>query len=238
MSRVERGIAALLLATAVVGGALIPRLLSQQAGPAKAALGGVALAPGPSGVVIEAPAVPTPPPPATQPNLVASPPAIVTPIRFVRVATSPPAPKAKPAQHPAGPPLPKQTSTPPPATAADTPTVATDLAKSNSSPTRPGNGFGDKNHVHTGPPGQASEPAQSGSDLKGSGHGKPVPQATPDTVGAHDRGVGHLAKTSAAAAAAAHAARKEARTEARGASSHGGSSPAAVAHGSGHGHGH
>ena len=230
MSRIERGIAALLLAIAVAGGAFIPRLLSEPAGPL-----GVALAPaGPERIVVQAPAIPKPPRPAIHPTFVASPPAGVTPSRFAPAAASPPAAN----QRSASPPAPtKQSPTPPPATLPTTPTLATDLATSPNG-TRPGNGFGDKNHVHTGPPGHASEPAQpepaqSGSDLRGSGHGRPVQQATSHPVGTHGRGVGHLAKTPPAAAAAAHAARPQARPQARGSRSHG-SPPQAVGHGNGH----
>jgi hypothetical protein len=35
---------------------------------------------------------------------------------------------------------------------------------SNTSNTRPGWGYGDKNHVHTGPPGQSVKPGQAGRD--------------------------------------------------------------------------
>jgi hypothetical protein len=34
------------------------------------------------------------------------------------------------------------------------------FAQGNSSTTRPGWGYGDKNHVHTGPPGQSVNPTQ------------------------------------------------------------------------------
>jgi hypothetical protein len=38
---------------------------------------------------------------------------------------------------------------------------------------RPGNGYGDKNHCHTGPPGQTGEPGHSGEEHGHSGeHGK------------------------------------------------------------------
>ncbi|HZC75323.1 MAG TPA: hypothetical protein VE220_05055, partial [Gaiellaceae bacterium] len=53
MSRTERAIAALLLAIAVAGGALLPRLLSSP--PSRI---GVALGPSPGRVIVRAPAVP------------------------------------------------------------------------------------------------------------------------------------------------------------------------------------
>ena len=57
MSRKERAIAALLLAVAVIGGALIPRLLASPSAPL-----GIALGPGPGRSVVQAPALPKPAP--------------------------------------------------------------------------------------------------------------------------------------------------------------------------------
>ena len=56
MSRKERVVAALLLAIAVAGGALIPRLLASPLNPL-----GIALGPGPGRSVVEAPAISSPP---------------------------------------------------------------------------------------------------------------------------------------------------------------------------------
>ena len=56
MSRKERVIAALLLAVAVIGGALIPRLLASPSAPL-----GIALGPGPGRSVVQAPALPKAP---------------------------------------------------------------------------------------------------------------------------------------------------------------------------------
>jgi hypothetical protein len=234
MSRIERGIAALLLATAVAGGALIPRLLSQPAGPVRAAVE-AALVPRAGRVVVEAPAIPTPTRRTARPRFVAQPPATLTPAPLVPVNASRPAHKSStaPVHHASSPP--KSAPTPPSAQPG-TPTVATDLGKPTSTETRPGNGYGDKNHVHTGPPGQATGSAQPGPDVEGSGHGRPVPQTAPHAVGTHGRGVGHLAKAPPAAAPAAHAACAQARAEARGQSGHGGSPPPGVMHGHSGGH--
>lgn len=235
MSRIERGIAALLLATAVAGGALIPRLLSQPAGPVKPAVG-VAVAPRAGRVVVEAPTIPKPERQGTHPRLAAPPTATVIPTRLVPIRASRPVqePSKAPVHHPAVPPKPTPT---PPSVPPGTPTVATDLGTSNSAEARPGNGYGDKNHVHTGPPGQASVSAQPRADVEGSGHGRPVSQTPPHPVGAHDRGVGHLAKAPPAAAATAHAVGAQTRPEARGQSGHVDSPPPGLAQGHGHGRG-
>jgi hypothetical protein len=232
MSRIERGIAALLLTTAVAGGALIPRLLSTPAGPLRAALG-VALAPGPDRIVVQAPAVPKPPHPATRLQSETSPRAQVAPAHRAPVPATRPAtkPSTRPAQHAfSPPPTPTTPSTPPP----PPPPVATTPA-TNPTSTKPGNGYGDKNHVHTGPPGHAPGQAKPRSDLRGSGHGRPVPQAATHAVGSHHRGVGHLAPPAPTAAPAAHAAGAKARPQAGGASSHGSPPAPPVAHGHGHG---
>jgi hypothetical protein len=57
----------------------------------------------------------------------------------------------------------------PPSPAASTPAAPT-LASTDQ--TRPGNGYGDKNHVHTGPPGGPTDDEQSGDEGgNGSGNG-------------------------------------------------------------------
>jgi hypothetical protein len=237
MSRIERGVAALLLATAVAGGALIPRFLSQPAGP----LGTAALAPrpyaGPSRIVVQAPAVPKP---AIRPRLESPPAAQVTPVLLVPAVA--PRPVAKPGaasgHHAPSPTSPTTASQPPPDTTQDMPTVATDLVNSPPAPrptgTKPGNGYGDENHVHTGPPGHVLESPKSGADLRGSGHGRGIPQASTHAVGAHHRGVGHLAPPPPTAAQAAPAPGPQARPQGRGQGGHGGPPPP-VAHGHGHG---
>src|SRR5436305_8246922 len=63
MKRMERVIAALLLAIAVAGGALIPRLL---AGPARPL--GIPLGLPPNRIVVQAPVIPKTPPKATRPH--------------------------------------------------------------------------------------------------------------------------------------------------------------------------
>jgi hypothetical protein len=240
MSRIERGIAALLLATAVAGGALIPRLLSQSSGPLGAAVE-VAVAPGPDRIVVQAPTVPTPPRPAVRTRSEPSP-AQLAPARLVPVAATRPVakPSVAPVRKAPSPPPTTAPLTPPP-TPATTPLATTPAT--NPTSTKPGNGYGDKNHVHTGPPGHAPAPPQAVPDLRGSGHGRPVQQATTHAVGAHHRGVGHLAPPPPAAAATAHAPGAKTRPQARGASGHGGSPPPVAPAPSGpppaaHGHSH
>jgi hypothetical protein len=53
-------------------------------------------------------------------------------------------------------------------------------------------------------------------DLSGSGHGRPVAQASSHSVGHRHRGVGHLAPSAKAAAQAARKARPQARPQDRG----------------------
>jgi hypothetical protein len=240
MSRTERAIAALLLAVSVAGGALIPRLLSEPAGPV-----GVALAPGPIRSVVQAPAVQPPPPPAAVRHLQPAVEQRVVPVHSARPAPTPaknPAPSPTPptTPPPAAPP-PATTpspSPPPPSPPSTTPSTPTVLVKSpprsHAGGTRPGNGYGDTNHVHTGPPGHTPGPAKPSSNLRGSGHGRPLPQASPNPVGSHGRGVGHLAPAPPAAAAAAPPTGTEARPQAGGPSSQGGPSAPGVAHGHGH----
>lgn len=266
MSGTERMVAALLLAVAVTGGALIPRLLSAPAGPV-----GVGLAVGPGvagGSVVQAPAIPnashrtvtrsTPRPQG------ASPASLLQPI-----ATNPPAgggatPPSEPAHHPSAPPpssppppsppppSPPPSSPPPPSTPPPSPPPPSPPPTSppptspppaaQTPPTRPGHGYGDKNHVHTGPPGHQGHPSSQvkparrshGADLEGSGHGRKAPQAPSHAVGHHHRGVGHLASPASGPATHAHGPRPKARPEARGPRSEGRhGSPPQVAHGHG-----
>jgi hypothetical protein len=97
---------------------------------------------------------PTPTPPPAQPPAPAapSPPPVAEPappVTTVPVATPPaPPPPATPAAGPAA--APSTPSTPPPVPPA--PPTATAPAD-DSQGTRPGNGWGDANHDHTGPPG-------------------------------------------------------------------------------------
>jgi hypothetical protein len=258
MNRRERIVAALLLAVAVAGGALIPRLLSAPAGPL-----GVALGPGPSlgPSVVQAPAIPKPPraqarriaPQAAQPSPIV--PTTAKPVARSAVAPapapthhvsspakSPPSPSPAPPASSSPPPLPPPPSPPPSVSApAARPTPTTTPSTAG---TRPGNGYGDKNHIHTGPPGQsaavstgAEPPRRShGHDLEGSGHGRPS-QAPPDSVGVHDRNVGYLQALATAAAQAAAEAGSHAWPQA-GVPCHQGHSPQAVTHAPGHGYGH
>ena len=213
MSGKERAIAAFLLAIAVGGGALIPRLLSSAPRPL-----GIALGPGPGRSVVQAPAIAKAPPHVAPAPTYAAPPAEPAPQSIARVTVKP-APKrsAVPPRHASTPPpAPPTTSSPSPAPTAPTPTTTVSQSPQALSPasTRPGNGNGDRNHVHTGPPGHAAEAAGQGSDLRGSGHGKGHAQASSHTVGSHDRGVGHLATAPAGAAPASHAAGPKARPDA------------------------
>ena len=82
MKRTERAIAAFLLAVAVAGGALIPRLFSGSARPL-----GVALAPGPSRIVVHAPPVQSVPGQSTHPRATPPPGQVAAPA--ARVAPQP-----------------------------------------------------------------------------------------------------------------------------------------------------
>ena len=226
MSGKERAIAAFLLAIAVGGGALIPRLLSAAPKPL-----GIALGRGPRPSVVEAPAIPKAPrhvapagtrvaPPASEPS----------PQSIARVTVNPtPKPSPAPPPHTSPPPLAPPTTSPPPPPPPPPPTTVPETPRALSKPsTRPGNGYGDKNHVHTGPPGHAPAAAGQGSDLRGSGHGKGHAQVSSHPVGSHDRGVGHLATTSPAATPRPHEAGPKARPDAGNQGSQG-SAPQAVA---------
>jgi hypothetical protein len=227
MSGKERVIAAVLLAVAVAGGASIPRLLSSPPGALSVALG-----PGPSRSVVQAPAIPNAPhrkvparvtPPAQ--------PVATVPAPVVRPA---PKPRPVPAKHVSPPPPPTAALTPPPPPTPTTTTTTTTAPPPPVAPLslRPGHGYGDKNHTHTGPrslaglspaakPGRRSH----GGDLEGSGHGRSLSQTPSDAVGPRHRGVGHLAATPPAAAPAAHEAGPPARPQAGGPGGQGSSPP-------------
>jgi hypothetical protein len=244
MSGKERAIAAFLLAIAVAGGALMPRLLSAAPKPL-----GIALGPGPGRSVVQAPAIPkTPRNVAPVPPRVA-PPAEPAPQSIARITVKPtPKPSAVQPRHASTPPPPPTAVSPPPPPPPTTTASPTPQALSPAS-TRPGNGYGDTNHVHTGPPGHAPESAAAGSHLRGSGHGKGHAQVSSHTVGTHDRSVGHLATAPTGAAPPSHAAGPKARPDAGNQGSQGGP-PQAVTqdqsqsqnqgqdngHGNGHGH--
>lgn len=243
MSRKERVVAALLLAVAVGGGALIPRLLSTPAGPL-----GVALAPGPgtSRSVVQAPAISTRPRqspsrsnPSSRTEVRPSPVARVTPQPIARQSAAPP---TKPATQPTPPPPSPPSQPPPPPPPPPTTTTSPPPALMPQAPTRPGHGYGDKNHVHTGPPGHADRPAapirparrSHSRDLSGSTHGRPPAQAPSHPMGHRRRGVGRLASPASGPAAHAHGPRPQARPEARGPRGEGGhGAPAQVTHGHG-----
>ena len=254
MSGKERVVAAFLLAIAVAGGALIPRLL----GAAPSAPLGVALGPGPARSVVEAPPIPKPPRriptrsnPSPRTRLQPSPVAPIASGPTVRHASAPPTkPATRPTPPPSSTPSPPPTPPPPPPPPPPTTTPTPPPALLPPVDTRPGHGYGDKNHVHTGPPGRSARPAtpveparrSHGRDLEGSGHG-PSQQVPSHTVGAHHRRVGRVAPASPAPAAHAHEAREKARPQGRGPRGEGGHGPPpqAVAEGhgpQGHGNGH
>ena len=247
MSRKERVIAAFLLATAVAGAALLPRLLSAPAGRIGVALG-PGPGPGPGRSIVEAPAISkarraassATPARVAAPSRVAAPvatlarPARPTPVPVKRAGGAatppPPTPPAPP------PPPPPPSPTPPPSPPAAPPPPPPPASPTS---TRPGHGYGDGNHTHTGPPGRGSPPGvgqgrrNHGHDLPGSGHGRPVPELPSHTVGTHHRSVGHLAPPPPGTAPPAHDAGPKARPKA-GVPSGKGDPPPAVAHGHGH----
>jgi hypothetical protein len=229
MSRNERTIAALLLAVAVVGVALIPRLLS-----APVTSLGVAIGPGPGRSIVVAPAIPRTPRRATPRRVTrpaeASAAAIAPTVKPISLR-----PPTKPREVPT-----KKVSPPPPTTT--TPSTPTPVAPpppsfrpppvppspTAATSTRPGNGYGDKNHLHTGPPGHDPPaeqrppaappvkpgPRNQGRDVPGSTDGRPLPQVSPHTVGARHRNVGCMAKAPARPAPPAPQARPKAWPEA------------------------
>jgi hypothetical protein len=239
-------VAALLLAVAVAGGALIPRLL---ASPPTSL--GIALGPGPSRSVVQAPAIPrvrrgAPPQQTTsRPSpLVQAAVATVTPATTVRPkpATSVTEPK-----HSAAPPPAPPTKTPPPVVPMTPPAPAAARPPDEGPPghdkTLPAHEKTPRGQEGM-PPGHEQTPpdhaeAKGHHDVPGSGHGKGSPQAPPHPVGPHHRHVGHLASPPPRPAPPAPHARPKARPKAgepRGKGGHG-PPPPQVAQGPDH-HGH
>jgi hypothetical protein len=216
MSRTERAIAAFLLAIAVAGGGLLPRLLS--APPNRI---GIAFGPSPGRSIVRTPAIPgarhrAPWAKTTPAEMTPHPAAPVT-------LASPPARKTAPAEPaPAAPrtPAPIHRSAPAPPPPAPTATSAGGFATPAPAADPPRRGRSADARAHIG---DESRPTRLES-----GHGR-FPQAPPIAVGADHRGVGHLAPPAAGAAPAAHEAGAEARSEARIAGRAGGP-PAPLAH--------
>ena len=206
MSRMERGVAALLLGVAVAGGVLIPRLLSGPAAPL-----GVAIGAGPGRIVVEGPAIARVRPAQQRPSPHAGSVTRVTATPAVSVvAHISSRPKHAPVKRiPTPPAAPPATSGPtpptpsPPSVAATTPPTWTPTVEPAA---QTSSDDGDEQNPPTG----------HGHDLRGFGHGTSVRQAAPHAVGPHHRGVGHLAPPPAGAAQAAHEHGAQARPEARG----------------------
>jgi hypothetical protein len=97
------------------------------------------------------PPVAKPTPPVTTPT-----PPVATPTPPVTTPTPPVAAPTPPVSTPAPPAVtPPAASTPtPPVVSTPSPPVVNTPQENTSSDSRPGNGWGDKNHDHTGPPGQ------------------------------------------------------------------------------------
>ena len=266
MSRKERVIAGLLLVVAVVGGALIPRLLAAPATPL-----GIALGPGPTPSVVQAPTVPKAETSTTAHTAslssgpVAASVAPVTPVVLhpTQAAnagrtkqTSGSSTQAPTVTLPLSPAPPV---TQPPAAATHQPVVS--IRSSGQAKMPPGQAkklSGLKMTppgVAKTPPGQAKKlnapgppapvkPATKAGlrnarpDLPGSGHGRKAPQAPPHPVGSHHRGVGHLAAPASRPTPATRKGRSQARPEDRGRSSKGSHGPPpAPAPPVAHGHG-
>src|SRR5438876_12198562 len=249
MSGKERLVAALLLAIAVAGGALIPRLL---ASPPTSL--GIALGPGPSRSVVQAPAIPrerhraAPRHTVSPPSRVAAAP--IAPVVPITVHPKPSAGVVQPKHAPAPSPAPPATttqSTPVPVTQSPSPAAASRADVVEGPPGRDKAPPGQEKATPPGnentPPGQEKTPPgpagpKERHDVPGSGHGKGFPQAPPNPVGAHHRGVGHLAPPAARPAPAPPHARPKARPEDRQPRGEGGHGPPPpqVAHGNGNGH--
>jgi hypothetical protein len=232
----ERGIAALLLGVALAAGLMIPRLLSEPAGPH-----GIAIKASPGRVLVEAP------PLAKTPRRTA----VARAGSPVRVAAAPvvlvvahTAPKLKPApakpvvSRPAAAPTTSSPGSPPP-TPPSTPTTTPSISPPAIEP-----------KILTAPKdaGRQNLSTGRGHNLRGFRHGPPVSKAAPHAVGAHHRGMGHLAPPPAGAAQTARTHGPEARSETGGRGGQRcqrGTSPTpAVTHGqggrpadAGHGHG-
>src|SRR4029077_17738590 len=111
---------------------------------------------------------------------------------------------------------------------------ATQPSATTSTSKRPGHGYGDKNHTHTGPPGHEPPAEQQptavptqptphkvkpgrrshGHDVPGSRHARPLPQVPPHAVGPRHRHVGRVAKAPARPAPPTPEARPKARAKA------------------------
>jgi hypothetical protein len=250
MSGKERVTAALLLVVAVAGGALIPRLL---ASPPTSV--GIALAPGPSPSVVQAPAIARVQH-AARPQRTFSPSSQVvarpasTPVNSVapvvvrpEPATSVALPKTafRPTAKPSTTPLRPQPLAETPAPLAAGPPTPVAPVPAGLRKTPPGHGGTPPGQART-PPGQAHVPpghAKHGPDLPGSWGGEErSQQAPPYPVGPHHRGVGHLAPPPARPAPPAPPAGPQARPEARCPHDKGGHEPSPqVTHGRDrHGH--
>ena len=155
MGRTERVIVALLVATTAAAFALIPRLISAPGG-----IPGGGLEPRPSRSVAPVLVIAGPPHGANVAHATQTP-ARAAAAPVLRVATPPAStpgavhpPKLPPPSRspnpppPSNPPPPPTPPPPPPPTPASPPTG-----------TQPGNGYGDKNHTHTGPPGHPASPS-------------------------------------------------------------------------------
>jgi hypothetical protein len=202
-SRIERGIAALLVGIALAGGVLIPRLLSEPASPR-----GVAIGAGPGRIVVETTAI------AKEPRRRAVPPA-VTPVGVTDAPVARVVAHIAPKPHPDPAPL-KLVLTPPAALPeASTPSPPAEPAPAAAPSPTP---QAVQPIVLTAPKnsGRQNQPTGRGHDLRGFRNGTSVRQASPYALGANDSGVGHLAPPPAGAAQAAHVHGAKARSEARG----------------------
>lgn len=244
MSQKERLVAALLLVVAVAGGALIPRLL---ASPPTSL--GIALGPGPSRSVVQAPPIPRvrrsaqPEHTTSRPSpLVQAPIAPVAPATTVR--PKPAANVTGPKHSAATPSAPPTTRTPPPVVPTTPPPPAAARPADEGPPgddktppgheTTPRGQEGMPRGHEQAPPGHVK--AKGHPDVPGSGHGKGSRQTPPHPVGPHHRHVGHLASPPPRPAPPTPHARPEARPKAgepRGKGGHGPPSPQ-VAHGDDH----
>jgi hypothetical protein len=170
MSPRERVIAVFLLTVAVAGGASIPRLLSAPGRPLSVPLG-----PSAGRIVVQAPAVPkalhrkirrrvhqrsirvTAARPAPATTVARAAPVGAQPSRSAVAPPahkpSPPPPPPSPPPPPPSPPPPSPPTAPPPPTSPPPPPPPPPSPPPTSTDTRPGHGYGDPNHQHTGPPG-------------------------------------------------------------------------------------
>lgn len=184
MSRKERVLAALLLAVAVAGGALIPRLLASPLNPL-----GIALGPGPGRSVVQAPAIPTPPHHTTPSHRTSSNPRTTSPVTAVtgqpttRAVTAPPThapvppvttpnptPSPTPAPAPAPAPEPTPAPTPPPiVTGPQAPAAVKHGTPPGHGATPPGHGGTPPGHGGGPPPGHGGTPPGHGGTPPGHG---------------------------------------------------------------------